>query len=336
MKRHAIVVMLACGLSAQAMAVTYLVTDLGVLPGGETSDASAINRRGQVVGTAPVDGVSRAYLFTDGVMTDLGSLGGNRSSAEAVNARGEVVGTAETAQAQSHAFWYRHGAMLDLGTLGGFYSSGKGLNSVGGVVGESTLAGGEVHAFSWANGVMQDLGTLGGERSAAYDINDAGQAVGWANRSGSTDTMAVIFEAGGMTELGTLGGGQSAAFAINRWGQVTGGADTPDGHGHAFLYSNGVMQDLGVMPNFQSCAGLALNNRGHVVGMCFKDDARGSQPFVSFGGPARNLNKHLDPVTGEGWQLKDARGINDEGQIIGMGRLFGVRRAYLLTPVDGL
>ena len=80
--------MLACGLSAQAMAVTYLVTDLGVLPGGETSEASAINRRGQVVGTAPVDGVSRAYLFTDGVMTDLGSLGGNSSSAEAVTAAG--------------------------------------------------------------------------------------------------------------------------------------------------------------------------------------------------------------------------------------------------------
>ncbi|WP_339912351.1 PEP-CTERM sorting domain-containing protein, partial [Symmachiella dynata] len=33
-----------------------------------------------------------------------------------------------------------------------------------------------------------------------------------------------------------------------------------------------------------------------------------------------------------GWQLRDARAINSQGQIVGYGTYNGVTRAYLLTP----
>jgi len=35
----------------------------------------------------------------------------------------------------------------------------------------------------------------------------------------------------------------------------------------------------------------------------------------------------------DGWQLEDARGINEAGTIIGMGRLHGERHGFLLVPV---
>ena len=48
-----------------------------------------------------------------------------------------------------------------------------------------------------------------------------------------------------MHDLGTLGGRNSNAGGINNSGQVVGFADISSRSGHAFLYSDGQMQDLG-------------------------------------------------------------------------------------------
>ena len=53
------------------------MTDLGTLPGDKISSAVAINDRGQVVGAAgPTPMTGHAFLYSDGAMTDLGTLGG--------------------------------------------------------------------------------------------------------------------------------------------------------------------------------------------------------------------------------------------------------------------
>lgn len=50
-----------------------------------------------------------------------------------------------------------------------------------------------------------------------------------------------------VTDLDTLGGSNSYATAVNSSGQVVGYAQTGSGDDHAFLYSNGMMTDLGTL-----------------------------------------------------------------------------------------
>ena len=84
------------------------MTDLGT---GPSSRAEAINNRGQVVGTACHDGVQetpcRGFLWQDGAITQLGTLGGTCSRAMDINNRGQVVGMSCTAADEAHAFLWR-------------------------------------------------------------------------------------------------------------------------------------------------------------------------------------------------------------------------------------
>jgi probable HAF family extracellular repeat protein len=85
---------------------------------------SAINNRGQVVGSGFLFGVAEhAFLYSGGQIRDLGALGSNpslNSAAYGLNERGQVVGTSEVVPyVSSHAFLYSGGTMQDLGTLGG-------------------------------------------------------------------------------------------------------------------------------------------------------------------------------------------------------------------------
>lgn len=66
-----------------------VLTDLGALPGFECSEAVSINARGEIAGRSgngvvdPLAGVeeTRAVLWKDGEINDLGTLGGNHSIA---------------------------------------------------------------------------------------------------------------------------------------------------------------------------------------------------------------------------------------------------------------
>ena len=167
-------------------AVAYTITDLGTLPGGNASYATAINNTGQVVGNSyKGHGTSQAFLYSNGQMQGLGTLPGNTDSfATGINSAGQVVGNVGISslgvlQNISQAFLYSNGTMQGLGTLNG----ASGINDAGQVVGSTS---GSNHAFLYSNGKMQDLGTLpGGTSSGASGINNAGQVVGDANADSS-------------------------------------------------------------------------------------------------------------------------------------------------------
>jgi probable HAF family extracellular repeat protein len=132
--------------------------DLGTLGGDAgtsviNSEAAAVTDNGLVVGTAVnPDNLRRAFLWQNGVMVDLGTLGGVESYAFDVSNNGQVVvGASLTTSGNNHAFlWKSSKGMVDLGTLGGSGSVAWAVNSNGSVaVGESYTASSATHAFRW-------------------------------------------------------------------------------------------------------------------------------------------------------------------------------------------
>ena len=181
--------------------------DLGTL-GGTESVALDVNARGQVVGASVRDSVQsgdfvvrhrRAFLWQDGRMRSLGTLGGRESRAHAINGRGQVVGASTTRDGELHAFLWEDGEMRDLGTLGGRRSRAHDVDDAGRVVGASTTRSGELHAFLWVNGEMRDLGGLSDD-SRASAISGAGLVVGASRtkrtRLGKVSVHAVAWDIG--------------------------------------------------------------------------------------------------------------------------------------------
>jgi probable HAF family extracellular repeat protein len=191
------------------------LTLLGDLGGGFAA-AQAINDRGEVAGTsATADHFDRAYLWRDGSMVDLGTLGGPNSFMGefgandlvplrfALNERGHVVGRSEVAGADSatqHAFLARHGEMVDLGTLGGASSVATAVNDHDQVVGRAITADGqEVHSFVWDDGTMVDLDVVAGlapfpfEQTRTVNINNRGQILGAVVNGAGTVLRVVVW-----------------------------------------------------------------------------------------------------------------------------------------------
>jgi probable HAF family extracellular repeat protein len=90
------VLLLAAILAAGPVAAgaqQYTVTNLGILDGYSNSYASGVNERGQVTGYSSNNNPDvLAFLYSDGTLQDLGTLGGAESAGYAINAIGEVVG----------------------------------------------------------------------------------------------------------------------------------------------------------------------------------------------------------------------------------------------------
>ena len=239
--------------------------DLGTLGGPDAlaSPGCANERSGLVTGFSFINSTpnpdtgaltAHAFLWQDGKMTDIPTLGGTLVSGEVdvgalcVNNRGQVAG-ASTLPGDSvfHPFLWDRGVLTDLGTLGGSIGTVGWLNDGGDVVGDADTANDEsFHATLWKKGVINDLGTLPGDCvSSASAINSNDQIVGESFNCDTNTLRAVLWDKRSIVDLNTLIPANSSlelfdATNINDRGEIAGrglpaGCDDVHFCGHVFL-----------------------------------------------------------------------------------------------------
>ena len=196
-----------------------------------------------------------------------------------------------------------------------------GINDPGVVI------GGNGHAFVLANGVYHDLGVLaGGDSSSAYGINNSGSVAGDSSVASGNFRGFVWTPQSGMVALGTFGGLNSHATGISNVGEVVGYASLSSGYEHAFSALGTAMTDLGTLGGSSFAYG--VNDSGEIVGYSWPTTGENPHAFLYLNGMMVDLNALIP--SGSGWQLLEAYGINNAGQIVGEGLWNGQTHAFLL------
>jgi len=323
--------------AAPALATSYNITNLGVLPGNYASAGSALSANGQVTGYTGESAYSaspHAFRWTSGGgMQDLGTLGGaggqDYSFGFGINSAGQVAGSSGSATSFQRPFvWTPGTGMQVLPTLGGTSGEAYGINDSGQVVGYASNASNRDRPFLWtATGGIQDLGVLSGyDAGQAAAINASGQVVGssYIATSGGSERAFRWTAAGGMQDLGV--GNGSYALGINASGAVVGASAAA---ADAFLWTApGTVQTLADFGGDATAYG--INSSGLIVGQVAT--APNASTYVAAlwqGGSLIDLNTLLPASSG--WVLEYAGAINDAGQIAGYGTYNGEYRAFLLT-----
>jgi len=317
---------------------SYVVEDLGALPGDSSSVGWGINENGDLVGWSNGPAGTRAFVYTDaGGMVALPGLPAKpRTVARDINDEGVIVGSANAGGTDlGHAVLWSGGSVQDLGTLGtGSFSEAWGVNNLGQVVGWSYTNGGGfgVHGFLYtASDGMIDL-TPQSDTGSALDINDAGQITGYKTALGGYH--AFRWQGGVFEDLGVLPGfAFTFGYGINAFGQVAGNATTASGSSEHLFRSiaGGGLQDLGGTGEHNAAFG--INATGKVVGTRGQSAKRAHRYTDEEG--LQDLNLLINPSLG--WVLLGAHDINDAGQIVGyaFNNFTQTTHAVRLQPADG-
>ncbi len=250
------------------------------------------------------------FVWEDGVMTPLPTLGGDNGYATAVNTWGQVVGWAETRvhdptckapqvlQFRAVLWEPKRGRKRELRPLpGDSTSAATAINEWGqavGISGDCDVAVGRFsarNAVLWERGEPKKLPNLGGiSWHTATAINNRGDIVGFSNPAGDTGGIFIPHaflwtRRGGIVDLGLLEGDQtSQALAINAWGQVV-GLSTGAAGNRAVLWQDGVILDLNTLvgPGFPDrlITAADINDLGQITGRLLEAGTGKTLMFVA-------------------------------------------------------
>lgn len=265
------------------------------------------------------DHVCRGFVWRDGVMSPLPTLGGDNGFATGVNNGDEIVGWAEDAAhdptcgefTNNHqvlqfeaVMWLRDGdhyRAIELppyrGDLDGAATAINQRRQIAGISGicDGAIGGATAeHMIIWWRGrIARVLPTLGGSYwNTPMDINDQGDVAGFSDLPGDGPT-----------------GGQ-ANFLAFFWSARP---FTCNGHPVA----GGITCNLGALGSDGDSEALGVNNRGQVVGTSFgASHPYPGHAFLWQQGKMTDLNSLVVP--GTTLELRDAQEINDQGEITGV------------------
>src|SRR5258707_5222496 len=258
--------------------------------------------------------INLGFVWENGVMRTLPTLGGNNGFATGANSRGQVVGWAENTvhdptcvppqQLQFRPVVYGPNAnQISEFPLPAGDSSGAatGINEHGQAVGISGICDQAVGRFTAKHALLLDnakivhIGNLCSPFwNTPTNINQRGDVIGFAGAPNDPDgnfLQAFIWTPErGIQALGFLPGDvHSEAYGINEQRQVVGLSCDANGNCRAFIWENGVMHDLN---DFKPASYTA--------------------------------------------RLEQARDINEAGEIAGRSiDAAGVRKAFLAVPAHG-
>jgi probable HAF family extracellular repeat protein len=299
------------------------IIDLGTIGTGVNTAGLYIKNSGQVVGfgTADTDpdpfasigltpfaSHTHTFVWKDGIMQDLGTLGGPDAFA----------------------------------TAGGCNLQRDGLVAGASFTSSTPNASGfpTLDPFLWKDGTMIDLGGLGGTFGTAQCANNRGQVIGQSNLLGDKNQHAFLWEQGAMKDLGTLGGSFSIAIWLNNTGEVVGGSDTSDNESfHATLWRNGRIHDLGTLQGDCASLAFAINSESQIIGQSFNCETETARAVLWDKGTIIDLNEAIPADSS--LRLTETFNINEHGEIVGRGLPPGCDdgdacgHIFLLTPCDG-
>jgi probable HAF family extracellular repeat protein len=302
--------------------------------GGANTVAFSVNGTGQAVGEAeaatldpngedfcgfkalglPSTGNScLPFLWQNGALTPLPTLGGNNGAVNQINKNSDMAGLAETAKPDP------------------------------GCPAPQVL---QFKPVTWSSGKIRELVTLDGDRDgAAFAINDNGQVAGASGQCSAFNSSilenlqplhALLWQGDNVTDLGNLGGSGKGfgnlALNLNNQGQVVGQSDlSGDASFHAFLWTKQAgIEDLGTLTGDVNSVALGINDTGEIVGLSL-DAEFDPHPYLWQNGVMTNLNS-LVPADSPLYLLL-ACSINSSGEIVGLGvTSTGAVHGYLATP----
>ncbi len=309
----------------------YTIIDIPVNSTYHHVSARGINNAGDVVGSAdasPWYGYNRGFVYANGAIDFIFLGSANTNPVLAINDEGNYVGQASLPDFVNKGFLNSSYLPPPFTDENFWISDINNANQICGYTWDGTTS--RIVIFEGTQVI--DIPNISFDDGVDVNaINDSGFVTGtrWETNEGypfiySHRDSQIVY----LPNL-AVGGSYpyTEAYDINNSNDVVGYYNQNNNPWGGFVYRNGSYTQ------FPYGLAQAINDSGVVVGELDSNPTMSGGEYAFIYDPVRGV-RDLNTLipTGSGWELLSAEDINDVGQIIGIGRLNGNVKSFILTP----